>query len=77
MEFHGESYGTYHVTVAHCAKNFRTKNLKKVKKIMSIQEYLKKFQHFLAQLDVFFQINKSKKLYLNTEKTSKNPRNSA
>ena len=44
---------------------------------MNIREYSKKIQHFLAQLDVFFQMNKSKKINLNTEKTSKNPRNSA
>ena len=44
---------------------------------MSIQDYSKKIQHFLAQLNVFYRINKSKEMYLNTEKTSKNPRNSA
>ena len=33
VEFHGESYDGYHVTVAHCAKKFCTKTLKKVEKI--------------------------------------------
>ena len=77
VEFYDASYDAYHVTAARWTKNFWTKNLEKVEKIMNIREYSKKFQHFLAQLDVFFQMNKSKKIYLNIEKTSKNPRNSA
>ena len=60
VEFNGESYGAYHVTAARWTKNFLTKNIKKVEKIMNIQEYSKKIQHFFALLDAFFHMNKSK-----------------
>ena len=77
MEFYGESYGAYHVTAARWTKNFLTKNIEKVEKIMNIQEYSKKIQHFFALLDAFFHMNKSKIYYLNTVKTLENSRNSA
>ena len=63
--------------VRRCAQKFYTKNLGKVKKILNIQEYLKKFQYVSALLDVCFHMNRLKIKYLSTEKTSKNPRNSA
>ena len=43
VEFHGESYDGYHVTVAHCAKKFCTKTLKKVEKIHENSSIFKKF----------------------------------
>jgi len=33
---------------------------------MSIQDYSKKIQHFLAQLNVFYRINKSKEMFKKT-----------
>ena len=75
--FHGESYDAYHVTVAHCTKKFCTKNLEKVAKIHENSSNFKKIQHFSGHLDVFFHMNRSKTRYVLTEKTSKNPRNSA
>ena len=77
VEFYGESYDGKHVTVAHCTKKFYTKNLEKVEKIMNIQEYSKKIQHFSSHLDVRFHLNRSIIKYLSAGKTSKNPRNSA
>ena len=76
-EFHGESYDVYPVTVAHCTKKFLMKNLEKVEKIMIIHEFSKKFQLFSALLGVCFHMNRLKIEYIGTEKTSKNPRNSA
>ena len=58
-------------------ESFYTKNLEKVEKIMNILEFSKKFQHFSAFLGVCFHMNRLKIKYLSTEKTSKNPRNSA
>ena len=49
VEFFGESYDAYHVNVAHCTNKFYTKKLEKNEKLMNIQEYSKKFQHFSAQ----------------------------
>ena len=49
VDFYGESYDGKHVTVAHCTKKFYTKKLDKNEKLMNIQEYSKKFQHFSAQ----------------------------
>ena len=77
VKFYGESYDGKHVTVAHCTKKFSMKNLEKVEKIMNILEFSKKFQHFSAFLGVCFHMNRLKIKYLGTEKTSKNPRNSA
>ena len=58
-------------------ESFYTKNLEKVEKIMNIQEYSEKFQHFSSLLNVCFHVNGSAIKYLSTEKTSKNSRNSA
>ena len=65
------------MTVAHCTKNFWTKNVENVVKIHEYSRIFEKFQHFFALLDEYFQMNQSKIWYLNTVKTSKNPRNSA
>ena len=77
VKFYGESYDAYRVTVAHCTKKFYTKNLEKVGKIMNIQENSKKFKHFSVFLSVCLHMKRSKIKHLTTEKTSKNPRNSA
>ena len=58
-------------------KSFYTKNLEKVEKIMNIQEYSGKFQHVSSIRNVCFHVNRSEVKYLSTEKTLKNPRNSA
>ena len=58
-------------------KSFYTKNLEKVEKIMNIQGYSGKFQHVSSILNVCFHVNRSEVKYLSTEKTLKNPRNSA
>ena len=48
-QFNEQSYDAHHVTIAHCTKNFCTKNLENFEKIMNIQAYSKTFQHFLGQ----------------------------
>ena len=53
------------------------KNLEKVEKILNILEFSKKFHHFSTFFSVCFHMNWLKIKYLSTEKTSKNPRNSA
>ena len=63
VKFYGESYDVYDVTVQ---KSFFMKNLEKVEKIT-----------FSALLGVCFHMNRLRIKYLSTEKTSKNPRNSA
>ena len=44
---------------------------------MNIPEYSGKIQHFSSQLNVCFHVKRSEVKYLDTEKTLKNPRNSA
>ena len=77
VKFYGDSYGAQDVTGFPWVQKFYMKNLEKVEKIMNIQEYPTKFLHFSALLNVCFLMNRSKLKYLSTEKTSKNPRNSA
>ena len=47
VEFYGESYGAQNVTGFYWVQKCYMKNLEKVEKIMNIQEYSTKFQHFL------------------------------
>ena len=49
-------------------ESFYTKNLEKVEKIMNIQEYSEKFQHFSSLLNVCFHVNRSAIKYLSTKK---------
>jgi len=77
VEFYRESYGAQDVTGFSWVQKFYMKNLEKVEKIMNIQEYPTKFQHFSALLNASFHMEMSKLKYLSSEKTSKNPRNSA
>ena len=58
-------------------KIFVQKTTKKSEKIMKIQEYSKKNQHFCTLLNMFFHMTRSNIRCLSTEKTLKNPRNSA
>ena len=44
---------------------------------MNIQEYTKRIQKFSSLADECLHVTRPKVKYLNTEKTSKNPRNSA
>ena len=77
VEFYGEFYGAQDVTGFYWVQKLYMKNLEKVEKIMNIQEYPTKFEHFSTLLNVCFHMDRSKLKYLNREKTSKNPRISA
>ena len=58
VEFYDESYGAQDVTWFSWVQKFYIKNLEKVEKIMNIQEYSEKFQHFSAHLNVCFHIHR-------------------
>ena len=62
VEFYDESYGAQDVTGFLWVQKFYMKNLEKVEKIgkvENIQEYLTKFLHFAALLNVCFYIDRS------------------
>ena len=77
VEFHGESYGGKQVSGLCWVQNFCTKNHEKVWKNHENSRIFEKNQHFSTLLNMFFHMTRSNIRCLSTEKTLKNPRNSA